>query len=40
MLLVEVREPGGRRADADRAAAWLGERLGGLAAGPWATEGA
>jgi hypothetical protein len=40
MLLIEVREPGGRRADADRAAAWLAERLGGLAAGPWATEGA
>lgn len=38
VLLVETREPGGKRAEAARAAEWLAEALEGLAAGPWVRE--
>ncbi|HWP35483.1 MAG TPA: hypothetical protein VNM66_07795, partial [Thermodesulfobacteriota bacterium] len=38
LVLVEVVEPGGRRAEADRAAEWLAAALDGEAAGPWERE--
>jgi hypothetical protein len=38
LLLVEIAEGSGRRTDADRAAVWLAEALGGTAAGPWVRE--
>lgn len=40
VLLVDVTDGAGRRADTDRAAAWLADALGGLATGPWLWEAA
>ncbi|HEY8369607.1 MAG TPA: HEAT repeat domain-containing protein, partial [Thermodesulfobacteriota bacterium] len=38
VLLVDVTDGAGRRADADRAAEWLAQALSGLATGPWVWE--
>ncbi len=38
LLLVETAEPGGKRAEADRAAEWLAAALDGIASGPWTRQ--